>query len=68
MQRVRGMRLYVRIIKDTIPSYEPIYRDAFKRDCDEILDSVFRGVIPQRIRNDDGAMAMLVPCGAENTN
>ena len=51
-----------------IPSYEPIYRDAFKRDCDEILDSVFRGVIPQRIRNDDGSMAMLIPCGAENSN
>ena len=51
-----------------IHSYEPIYRDTFKRNIDEVLDSVYRGVIPQRIRNDDGAMAMLVPCGAENTN
>ena len=33
-----------------IPSYEPIYRDAFKRDCDEILDSVFRGVIPNAFK------------------
>ena len=51
-----------------IHSYEPIYRDTFKRNIDEVLDSVYRGVIPQRIRNDDGAMAMLVPCGAENSN
>ena len=48
-----------------IRGYDPICRDAFKRNVDEILDSVYRGVVPHRIRNTDGSMAMLLPCGAE---
>ena len=48
-----------------IRGYDPICRDAFKRNVDEILDSAYRGVIPHRIRNTDGSMAMLLPCGAE---